>query len=288
MTQAFSNPRSSACMAFCTALALACTGLGQDSNEVSPRDAAAALRGGNAALAEQIASEVLSRGDSPDRNALWIRASAREALEKYSAAAGDYESLAQLDAQDPRVLTALGGALFKSGDMESSVAAFNAAAALDAGLGPHLWQRGISQYYAGRFDEGARQFEIHRTVNPQDVENSVWHFLCVAAEKGFDAAQSGLIPIDRDSRVPMMEVFALFGGSAAPEDVLRAAERAVDTGYGNGPLFYAHLYLGLYFEAKGDTARSAHHISEAVQRPQPSNYMWQVARIHKQLRDHDE
>ncbi len=265
-------------------LACACSAPGQDPDSESLRDAAAALRGGDAELADRIATNYLEGQDAPDRNALWIRANAREALADYSAAATDYESLARLDSEEPRVQLALGGALFKAGDMESSIQAFDAAAARDASLGPHLWQRGIAHYYAGRFKDGARQFAIHRTVNPQDVENSVWHFLCVAAEQGFDAARSGLIPIDRDSRVPMMEVFALFGGAASAEDVLEAAGRASASGNGGGPLFYAHLYIGLYFEAQGDATRSADHISKAVEQRRPANYMWQVARVHQQLR----
>ena len=269
------------------ALACACSTLGQTGDSNSLRDAAAALRGGDAQLADQIATNYLEGQDAPDRSALRIRASAREALEDYSAAALDFESLAQLDPAEPRILLALGGALFKAGDIDASIEAFDAAAALDASLGPHLWQRGISHYYAGRLGDCARQFDIHRTVNPQDVENSVWHFLCVAAEKGFDAARSGLIPIDRDSRIPMMEVFGLFGGSVSPDDVLRTAERAADAGHGAGPVFYAHLYLGLYFEARRDRERSARHISEAVQQRQPANYMWQVARVHQQLRERE-
>ena len=268
-------------------LACACSTLGQTGDSKSLRDATAALRGGDAQLADQIATNYLEGQNARDRNALWIRANAREALQDYSAAALDFESLAQLDPAEPRILLALGGALFKAGDIDASIEAFDAAAALDASLGPHLWQRGISHYYAGRLGDCARQFEIHRTVNPQDVENSVWHFLCVAAEKGFDAARSGLIPIDRDGRIPMMEVFGLFGGSVPPEEVLGTAERAADAGHGAGPVFYAHLYLGLYFEARRDPERSAHHISEAVRQRQPTNYMWQVARVHQQLREDD-
>lgn len=52
---------------------------------------------------------------------------------------------------------------------------------------PELWQRGLALYYAGRFDDGRRQFELHRTVNPADVENVAWHFACVARDQGVDA-----------------------------------------------------------------------------------------------------
>ncbi|MFM8703883.1 MAG: hypothetical protein ACKOHG_08440, partial [Planctomycetia bacterium] len=60
---------------------------------------------------------------------------------------------------------------------------------------PELWQRGLALYYAERFDDGARQFEVHRTVNPNDVENAAWHFLCVARLAGPRAALARLLPV---------------------------------------------------------------------------------------------
>src|SRR6266853_660464 len=59
-----------------------------------------------------------------------------------------------------------------------------------------------------------RQFELHQTVNDNDVENAVWHYLCVARLAGVEKAHASLIRIQRDSRVPMMAVYALFGGKA--------------------------------------------------------------------------
>ena len=259
--------------------------LAQAAAERSVTQAAAALRDGDPALAAGIASEVLARPGAPNRNALWIRGNALERLERYSEAVLDFDRLAELEPNRPGFLLALGGARFKAGDMAGSIAAFDAAAELDGTLAPKLWQRGIAHYYAGRLGDCARQFEIHRTVNPQDVENSVWHFLCVAASDGFQEARGRLIPVDRDGRVPMMEVLELFAGSGSASGVLQAAERATSSGMGDSPLFYAHLYLGLYFEAAGDKAASREHIRKAVDFRNPPNYMWQVARIHRELRE---
>ena len=60
---------------------------------------------------------------------------------------------------------------------------------------PYLCQRGISQYCLGDFAGGRQQFEIHRKVNPNDVENAAWHYLCVAKTDGQDVARQSLIPI---------------------------------------------------------------------------------------------
>lgn len=252
------------------------------------QDAIASLRSGDAASAAELAGAQIESSAEPNPTAFWIRAQARTHLEDYAGAVQDHERLAEMEPDSARISFDLGAARFRSGDMAGSVAAFERVAALEAHSRAQLWQLGISQYYARDFAGCATLFELHRTVNPQDVENSVWHFLCVAATRGFDAARTGLIPIDRDGRVPMMEVLALFGGSGSVQEVLDAADTAVSAGGGEGPEFYAHLYLGLYYEAAGDAAKSRVHITRAVQLKQSGNYMWQVARVHQTLRERSE
>ena len=246
------------------------------------------MRRGDAAAAERIATAVLRGPGSPDRNALWIRGNARDRLERYGEAVHDFERLAQLDPDSPTISVTLGSALFKAGDLQGSIAAFDSAVALDRSLEPSLWQRGIAHYYARRLDDCIRQFETHRTVNPQDVENSVWHFLCVAAKSGAGAARERLIPVQRDSRVPMAEIFDLFAGEGTASEVLRTANEASNGRSGQSARFYAHLYIGLYEEALGNAESSAEHIAKAVEVRMPPNYMWQVARVHELLRTRSE
>ncbi len=252
------------------------------------QDALASLRSGDATRAAELASEQLDAAAEPNPTAYWIRAQARTDLGDYAAAAEDYERLAEFEPGSARMSLELGAARFRNGDMAGSVAAFERVAQLESHSRAQLWQLGISQYYARDFEGCTALFELHRTVNPQDVENSVWHFLCVAATRGFDEARAGLIPIDRDGRVPMMEVFALFGGNGTVQRVLDAADEADRSGGGSGPTFYAHLYLGLYYEAAGDVAASREHIARAVRLRQAGNYMWQVARVHSALRERTE
>ena len=261
--------------------ASAASGRAQDSVEGSLQSAVDHLRAGDAGSAARIATEILEGPGPNDQTALWIRGNALERLEKYSMAARDFDQLAQAEPREPGVLIALGGARFKAGDIEGSIEAFDAAARIDQSLAPQLWQRGISHYYAGKLDDCIAQFEVHRTVNPQDVENSVWHFLCVAARDGIEAARRALIPVDRDGRVPMAEVFALFAGEGTDAQVMRAAEGSSSS----SALFYAHLYLGLYHEASGNSELSGEHIDKAKAMKMPANYMWQVARVHHEQRD---
>jgi len=69
---------------------------------------------------------------------------------------------------------------FQNGRIEQSVAGFDRLIKVAPEVAPQLWQRGIALYYARHYKECRVQFESHRTVNPDDVENAAWHFLCVA------------------------------------------------------------------------------------------------------------
>lgn len=167
---------------------------------------------------------------------------------------------------------------FRANQIVESIADFDRVEELEPAAGPHLWQRGISQYYAEKFADGQRQFESHKAVNRHDVENATWHFICVARQNGVEAARKVLIPINtaRDTRVPMAEVFQLYAGNGSPDAVLEAAKKAAT----EQALMYAHLYLGLYFEVAGDEEKAQMHIEKSASAKLKDNYMHDVAKIH--------
>ncbi len=179
-------------------------------------------------------------------------------------------------AQSPQVLLDRAVERFEAGQFAESAKTFDEVARLAPGSAPQLWQRGIALYYAGRFADCRRQFESHRTVNPDDVENAAWHFLCVAREETPERARAALLPVGPDSRVPMREIYQMFRGQLTPADVLRAA------GNRPGGLFYAHLYVALYSEALGDKALTLKHIKEAASEKYAAagGYMHMVAQVH--------
>ena len=152
------------------------------------------------------------------------------------------------------------------------------------GVEPELWQRGLALYYAERFDDGRKQFELHRTVNPNDVENPAWHFLCVAKLEGVQAARGKLLPVGEDSRVPMKEILDFYAGRCEPAVVLAAAEQGAPAARRN-QLCYAHLYLGLYYEAAGDPGKAREHMTQAAGPYKMDHFMGQVAVMHAKLRD---
>ena len=168
---------------------------------------------------------------------------------------------------------------FRAAEIKESIDDFEKAGQLAPQAKAQLWQLGISYYYAGEFKKGRELFELHQTVNPQDVENAIWHFLCVAKLEGIESARKNFIPITDDQRIPMKELHQLFVGKGDEEAVLKAAHGSKDH------LFYAHLYLGLYEEALGHKDESLKHMKLAAQDVAQSHYMGDVAKVHVKLRE---
>ena len=245
------------------------------------RAADTALKGGQSAEAIKLADKILA-ADPKDFRALFIRGRAHEEATNSAKAIADYDASLKSNPKAAIVLQKRGELHFKLGNFAESIADFDKFIEAIPEQAPHHWQRGISLYYAGRFEDGRKQFESHQTVNPYDVENAVWHFLCVARASGAEKAKAALIPIERDSRIPMMQILALFGGKAKPEDVIAAAKTG-NAAQQDNQLFYAHLYLGLYFEAIGDAKLAREHILKAATDFKAEHYMGDVARVHAQV-----
>jgi lipoprotein NlpI len=196
-------------------------------------------------------------------------------------------ALADLDKQiaaDPKradLYDRRGSVQFQLGHIDESITDFDRQIEIRSDQRAQHWKRGISYYYAGKFKDGREQFEGYQTVDASDVENAVWRYLCMARESGVKKARAEILPIRGDRRIPMSEIYGLFAGKATPDDVLRAA-RAGDPPAAqlNDRLFYAELYVGLYFESEGNARRAAEHISIAADKHKIGHYMWDVARVH--------
>jgi lipoprotein NlpI len=178
--------------------------------------------------------------------------------------------------QDVRAVMDRAIADFRAGRIAQSVEGFDRVAKLSPADAPYLWQRGIAQYYAGRFRACRDMFVSHRAVNPADVENAAWHFLCVARAESPEAARQQLLPVGPDARVPMREVYRLFKGEMTQAQILKAA------GSDATAQFFAHLYIGLYLEATGhrDAGRAQIEIAADDRFARVGGYMHDVARVH--------
>jgi tetratricopeptide (TPR) repeat protein len=169
---------------------------------------------------------------------------------------------------------------FKLGKITESIQDFDQAEKLDVQITPYLWQRGLSYYYAERFAEGAKQFEIDLTVNAQDVEETVWRYLCIARLSGATEARNSLLPVKNDPRKIMKSIYDLFAGNCSQDDVLNVGKLG-----GLKGKFYSHLYLGLYYEAENNLELAQEYIVKAADEYKIDDYMWYLAVVHKQLRE---
>lgn len=242
-----------------------------------------ALDQGERAQALDLATKAIDLEPKNPKTHLF-RGNLQAILGRHAEAVADFDKVLTLDPKLADAYNQRGSEHFKLGHISASLADFDKYLELKPDQAAGHWMRGITCYYAGRFDEGRKQFEGYEKVDTDDVENAVWQFLCNARVVGIDKARAAMLKIGNDKRVPMMKVYALFRGEAKPEDVLKAAEEGKPSAAQlQKRLFYAHLYLGLYFEAVGDKKAAREHIRKAAEEFPDSQYMGDVARVHWQL-----
>ncbi len=170
----------------------------------------------------------------------------------------------------------LGDAQLRAGRFDEATKSFEVAIKLDSKTEPFLWQYGIALFFANRFDEGKLLFEKHRVVNPHDVENAAWHFLCVAKAHDVNQARKILLPAPDDRRTPMRQILkrlALTDDSVVMEKMETAKEDL-------STRFYGNLYLGLIADAEGRPDEAIQYIKRAAQ-TEATHYMADVARVYQ-------
>lgn len=174
--------------------------------------------------------------------------------------------------------------LFLSGKVEESLPLFDRANELSPRLRPHNWQRGCALGCAGKFAEGAAQFKLHHDVNPNDVENSAWYYLCLAKSKSKEEADKAVIPSGGDPRPPMMEVLKMLKGSISPEELLTTIKsESYDGPAGKTAKFYGFLYVGLYYDSIGEESKAMQALDDCLAVSEP-DYMGRTARHYRSLR----
>jgi lipoprotein NlpI len=238
------------------------------------------LKAGNVKQALELADEAV-KTNAKDLRGFYFRGRLYEIDKQYEKALPDYTEVLKNDIHATPLFQHRGEVNFRLGNFKESVADFDEFLKRVPAQAPHHWQRGISHYYAGMYAEGAKQFEAHRTVNANDVENSVFHYICLAKAKDKATALKEFIPTAGDSRIPMMQIHALYAGKGSVSDVLDAA-RVGDPRPGElkNRLFYAHLYIGLWYESEGNAKIAREHIFKAAGEYGVEGYMGDVARVH--------
>ena len=82
-----------------------------------------------------------------------------------------------------------------------------------------MWQRGLSLYYAERHSEAMHQFRKDVAVNPNDTEESIWHWLArvrllngQGEQDAIALARTGMLQVGTDPRPVMRRAMELFTG----------------------------------------------------------------------------
>lgn len=189
------------------------------------------------------------------------------------------QAAVQKNPKDPSAYHARGVAYFFANRMAESVKDFDREIDLAPSREPHHWQRGIAQFLAGQYAECQKQFESHRTVNGADMENSLWHFACVARQQGLEAAQGVWDHPWTDGRPTMDVLWSLYQGKGTAQQVQAAIDgssRARDA------CFYGNFYLGMYFDLEQDAEKAQKHMGLAANSCPIPHYMGEVARVYLQ------
>ncbi len=189
--------------------------------------------------------------------------------------------------QDYKAYVQRGMVRFQLAKIDDSIADFDCAEELEPKITPYLWQRGLSYYYAARYQEGAKQFEIDLTVNRHDAEETIWQYLCLAkylgvaeAQKAMGKARAERIAFSQnDSRLIMCQISSFYAGDCTAEELAAGNQQ------GKRGNFYTHLYLGLYYEVAGDLEQGQRYIVKAAKDFAIADYMWYLACVHQQLRN---
>ncbi len=190
------------------------------------------------------------------------------------------DAMVKNDQVEPAIWRLAGDLYLRAGDYKKAIVQFKRYIERHPEHEADLWQHGIALAFDGQFDEGRKLFELHRTVNPNDVENALWHFYCVAKSSSVEKARLGLLPAPGDRRAPMEELLQLYRGEV-DEAAVRAAIDQWPKGTRNhdSAAFYGELYLAMYADSKGERKRAI-ELAEKAAAASDVNYMTDVGRIY--------
>src|SRR5450755_4055696 len=139
-------------------LSLFVLGLPQDGP--TEADVVLLIQAGRLADAEALATKRIAADDKSGR-AYMLRGRIRDLADKLPGAIEDFTAALgrKLDDKDKAlVYDESGNARFMVGQIKESIADFDAYLALQPKMESQHWRRGIAYYYAGRFDDGRKQF----------------------------------------------------------------------------------------------------------------------------------
>jgi len=256
----FCSPRTWLCrglaIAFISGRVLAAT----PESEALVKEGTAAFKKGDRTGAVKIFTQAIA-ADGSNVIAYYNRGRIHEVLSNFEEAYADYNTILRLKPDYIQGLFLRGDANLRMGRFAEAIADYDLSLQLNPKLEVRHWKRGIAYYFAGRYEDGRRQFEKCVKAETNDVENTLWHFACVARSAGPEKAQAALIKVEPNARMPlnqtMLQLHAVYAGATKPEDLLASTpgldatlEKATDRA------IYTSFFLGLYYEATGQSKKA--------------------------------
>jgi lipoprotein NlpI len=156
--------------------------------------------------------------------------------------------------------------LFRLGRFKEAIADYDKGIAFGS---PHdinsCWERGLAQYYRGDFRGGAEQFYRYHQVGALDIENGLWRLMCIAKYAGVDKARVDMLTYTDKKRPPFPALLDLFLDKGKVELVIQEATKtAKSQDQLTANLFYAHYYVGKYYEMIGENEKALSYIQAAL------------------------
>ena len=200
------------------------------------------------------------------------RAQLNDALRRFDAAVADYTKAHMFNPRNIHLVRLRAQSHFRSGRLLEAIKDWETYRDLEPEPEKTLkmFQLGIAYAVAGRYREGQVFFIWFNIEDSEDVEAAAWHYLCVAlgageGEDGIANAQRELLLVEKDKRLPMMQVYEMLKGNLGPADVLAAARSGEPSmAELKQRLFYAHLYIGVYHLAQGREWVARSHLTRAA------------------------
>ena len=188
---------------------------------------------------------------------------------------------ASLTGTQAQVLVSKGMKEFREGNVQKSIEFFDEALELEPSIEPYLWQRGLSLYCVGAYENASKQFGRDVLVNPNDVEEAVWKFISDAKVSGKEEARKKFSKVGMDSRRIMESIRSMFEQDLKPDSVFPWDMLA---GYrGDANSFYAKLYSALWYDIEGDSERYRLLLQTSLTSPYAQSKDYMVAMAHNLL-----
>ena len=239
------------------------------------------LASSTAVIAQETSASEAKVVTSVEQTVSGLRAHALQALQNgdNAAAIAAADAMVRLAPDNARTTRLAGDIYLRCGKAKWAVRLFDRFLETNKGEMPQLWQRGIALYFMRDFRGAAEQFEAHQKVNPNDVENAAWHFLCVSKWQSPDEAKNRVLAAPNDPRIPMEEIRRMLMSGDTAAVTSRVNEAPKNSEARKMAAFYGDFYLGLYADALGDRQKAQSLLKRAAT-DAPRNYMGDVARVY--------